>query len=343
MRKLLLLLTVTFSFTFSAETFLQIFGDLRAGYSSEEGRLNFTLGDTDLLGFLIHKNFKVLIEMYLEQPEAILDVERGYAELKVENFSFRLGKFHTPLGYFNRAWHHGLYLMTPIDRPLIVSFEDEGGPLPVHMVGVGFDAKWRSLGLSLVLGNGNLHLGSTNTSDLDNKKSFLGKLYFSWDPYSEAGMSFGYDPMEVNDPEVGYVRTENYILGLHVAYKRPGFAEVNGEVYMLEERVSGKGGSGGFLLLSYPLLVSKPLGEVRPYIMLEFLNWEMGNPWFESIKKKLEEEVPLRRRTKYTLGVKITPFAYMSVKLEVFYEDLKEGKNAWAVRAFVGFGIPVVR
>ncbi len=352
-RKVLILLVLfTLAYPQETDTFLQIFGDVRVSYPSEKRKLEFILGDTDLLGFIVHGNLKALVEILIEQPESDLDVERGYVEVRYRFLSFRVGKFHSPLGYFNRRWHHGLYLMTPVDRPQIVNFEDEGGPLPVHTVGVDVSVEGKVygkvVGFSGSLGNGNLQLGSTNTSDLDSKKIFLGKVYIRWDPFSEAGLSFGYDPMEVSDPDIGYVRTENLILGLHLAYRKPGSLDLNGELYVLREEVSNSYGSGGFLIVSYPILRREPFGEIRPYGMIDFLNWEEGNLWFESVRRKLiaqgeEEVLSLSRRVRYTLGVKLTPSAFFSGKLEFFYEDHRDRENVWTVRAVLGFGIPVVR
>jgi len=54
------------------------------------------------------------------------------------------------------AFHHGTWVQTTIDRPRIFEFEDAGGPLPIHNVGVATMGKlpsgklgcigWRKLG-----------------------------------------------------------------------------------------------------------------------------------------------------------------------------------------------------
>ncbi len=47
-----------------------------------------------------------------------------------------LGRFHNPLGYWNTQYHHGNYLETAISRPAAVSYEHDGGILPMHVVGL---------------------------------------------------------------------------------------------------------------------------------------------------------------------------------------------------------------
>lgn len=46
-----------------------------------------------------------------------------------------IGRFHSPLGFWNSEHHHGAYLQTTISRPSILTFEDDGGVLPTHIVG----------------------------------------------------------------------------------------------------------------------------------------------------------------------------------------------------------------
>jgi hypothetical protein len=76
------------------------------------------------------------------------------------------GRFHTSLGYWNEAYHHGEWLQTSIGRPLIVGFGGDGGILPVHMIGLVLKASGDlgSVGLdaALEVGNGR---GATRGSE----------------------------------------------------------------------------------------------------------------------------------------------------------------------------------
>jgi hypothetical protein len=47
-----------------------------------------------------------------------------------------MGRFHTPYGYWNTAFHHGAQIQTSITRPRFLDFEDKGGILPAHSVGL---------------------------------------------------------------------------------------------------------------------------------------------------------------------------------------------------------------
>jgi len=52
------------------------------------------------------------------------------------NFEISAGRFHTSIGYYNTAFHHGTWFSTATGRPFMFFFEDSGGPLPVHELGV---------------------------------------------------------------------------------------------------------------------------------------------------------------------------------------------------------------
>ena len=72
-----------------------------------------------------------------------VDVERvevGY--LYKEWLRVCAGRYHTALGYYNDAYHHGTYFMVPTARPLAFDFEDSGGIIPAHNVGVHADGRF---------------------------------------------------------------------------------------------------------------------------------------------------------------------------------------------------------
>jgi hypothetical protein len=60
-----------------------------------------------------------------------------------------VGRFHSAIGYYNDAFHHGTYFMVPVGRPTMVEFEDGGGLIPAHNIGVHADGR-------LALGDGHL-------------------------------------------------------------------------------------------------------------------------------------------------------------------------------------------
>ena len=100
-----------------------------------EGRLSFYLaphfGDRVLA--LAEPNF----ELNQLDGSVSVDIERlqiGYAFSDAATLWG--GRFHTPYGYWNTAFHHGAQLQTSVLRPRFLDFEDSGGILPSHMLGL---------------------------------------------------------------------------------------------------------------------------------------------------------------------------------------------------------------
>lgn len=131
----------------------------------------FGLGQFDLyITSRISERLSFLGETVFEYDDAagefVVDVERVIAQYALtDHLRLDAGKVHTPLGYWNNAYHHGLVMQPTIERPQVVQFEDDGGPLPVHTVGVqlsGRDFSEAHLGFDVLLGNA---LGNRPSSD----------------------------------------------------------------------------------------------------------------------------------------------------------------------------------
>ncbi len=118
---------------------VQYYQFLNSDDANENGA--FFLGQLDLYAAeSIGPRLDVLTELVIESPdgaEFVVDLERiqiGY--LVSDALKLSAGRFHSPIGYWNTAYHHGSFLQTTIERPLFLRFEDDGGVLPVHSIGV---------------------------------------------------------------------------------------------------------------------------------------------------------------------------------------------------------------
>ncbi|HLA33442.1 MAG TPA: hypothetical protein VJ001_01095, partial [Rhodocyclaceae bacterium] len=130
------------------------FADVGLGRSSEDNlvagrqRRGFNVGSFDLyMTPQFGDRVKTLIELIFEvnDGELATDLERlqiGYAFNDAA--TVWLGRFHTPYGYWNTAFHHGAQIQTSVSRPVFLDFEDKGGILPSHTTGV-----WLNGGLPL--------------------------------------------------------------------------------------------------------------------------------------------------------------------------------------------------
>src|SRR5690349_14003186 len=73
-----------------------------------------------------------------------------------DRFKLSFGRYHTPINYWNTAFHHGAWLQTTIARPDMVAFG--GRFIPVHFVGAQSEGSVPSgtlgMGYNLGIGNG---------------------------------------------------------------------------------------------------------------------------------------------------------------------------------------------
>jgi hypothetical protein len=110
-------------------------------HGSSGGLKGFTDGSLSFyLTPRLSDSVKSLIEFIFERDsngDLTTDVERLQIGYTFENGATAwLGRFHTPLGYWNTAYHHGQQLQLSVLRPQFIDFEDHGGILPVHTVGL---------------------------------------------------------------------------------------------------------------------------------------------------------------------------------------------------------------
>jgi hypothetical protein len=87
----------------------------------------------DLFATADVKHVRLLGEFFVSKTEH--ELERGQIGWQFGETTFWFGRFHNPIGYHNPQFHHGAFLQTTIDRPGIVAFEDDGGVLPMHIMG----------------------------------------------------------------------------------------------------------------------------------------------------------------------------------------------------------------
>ncbi len=116
--------------------------------NSPSGNSGFRLGSLDLyIAPSLTDHIRALMEDVVEfddwypagatNGQAVVDIERLQIGYVVSNdMTVWIGRFHTPYGYWNTAYHHGAQLQPTVLRPQFVAFEDHGGILPAHMDGL---------------------------------------------------------------------------------------------------------------------------------------------------------------------------------------------------------------
>ena len=119
------------------------FADVGSAWSGSDDpnrQRGFNVGNIDFYLTPKFGDVRSLVELVFEVDGAggiATDLERVQVGLPTGDRSVLwIGRFHTPYGHWHTGFHHGAQLQTSINRPRFLDFEDKGGMLPSHAVGV---------------------------------------------------------------------------------------------------------------------------------------------------------------------------------------------------------------
>jgi opacity protein-like surface antigen len=127
----------------AAESPIQVIGFADIDYVATDSEMSDGFKIGQVVGHIAaspadHLNVFGEFSATAHDSEYKLEVERIIARYDFNNdYSLSAGRYHTPIGYWNTAYHHGTWLQTSIGRPNVVRF---GSPLvPIHFVGLLFE------------------------------------------------------------------------------------------------------------------------------------------------------------------------------------------------------------
>jgi hypothetical protein len=300
-----------------SRTLLRIrgFGDINLHGDTQKGdTTSFSLGQLDLFVTSdVSDRFKFLSEIVFEssaddiygtiigsQNSLGVDIERYLMQYSHNDyFNISAGRGHTAIGYYNTAYHHSSWLQTTTGRPFIFAFEDEGGILPIHMVGASVSGQVPSgsLGLHYVAEVGNGRASRTplteepvqNEVDDQNRKAFNLALFSRPEAVHglQTGFSFYRDLLApVNSPKIG-----ESIFAAHAVLIRPKYEWLN---EALLDRHTVTGTSQSFNTPAFYSQVSKQFGAYRPYFRYQYVNVSNNEPIFPDVQLRHGPSAGLR-------------------------------------------------
>lgn len=123
------------------------------------------------------------------------EIERMWIERNLnDQWSFRAGRMHSPLGFWNFNYHHGVLIQDTVTRPFFLQFEEgHEGLFPTHLIGLMTRGQlrrgnhaWQLIG---AIGNGpsinsyqsehGAELQVNNLKDLNSKKMLIGRVSYT--------------------------------------------------------------------------------------------------------------------------------------------------------------------
>ncbi len=170
---------------------LGIFGDLGL-IKTENGNASFRLGHLDFYASQrIDDRTHALFEMEVLTGNNTFDIEiqRFYIMRDIsDDHRIGIGRFHTPIGWWSRQFHHGKLLKPTVTRPFILGFERSANSIvPMHLIGlmaegdIAWDLQYElgianSNTINTGPGGGNRTLVIPNRADLSDSKSAFARL-----------------------------------------------------------------------------------------------------------------------------------------------------------------------
>ena len=323
------------------------FGHLQYDFSKAQNSDNtvdetnhFTNGGVDLfITSKVAKKISFLNETVFEfgtNGTNTLDVERVLLKYELsDKLNIALGRGHTALGYWNEHFHHGTWLQTTTGRPTIYKFEDDGGILPVHYVGLEFsgilDAPGGTVSYVSNVANGRGTIGDEVKLVEDNNDSKMVGLMFTYEPAAILGLGLGLNvitdkiPAKAGTADRGDEIDET-ISGAHIFYVQDPWEilleaqNVNHFNHATDLRDESVGGYGQ---LGYKI------GKYKPYFRHDWLRVSDRDPFFEGL---VEDE------SSNTLGLRYELSTFNALKFEYRHIDQDNAqKNEATVQSSFAF------
>src|ERR1700756_5060219 len=278
------------------------FGDFGLYGGNQKGQTtSFSIGQTDLfITSNLSERFKFLTELVFEvhQDNAFRAVlERVLLDYSLNDyFNLSVGRYHTAIGYYNTAYHNATWFQTATERPFIFQYEDEGGIMPIHMVGLEASGQMPSgrWGLHYVaeVGNGRtsdpLAEPVQNYVDENGHKAVNLAVFARPDtiPGLQVGFSAYKDVISLpSSPKINETITDAYVV-----LTRPKFEWLN-EALMIRHASAGE---HVYETPAFYSQISERFGLYRPYFRYQYVNASSHEPVFPQVGLRTGPSVGMR-------------------------------------------------
>jgi hypothetical protein len=280
---------------------LRGFADMRF-HASNDGDVpsTFSVGQLDLfITSQLASDLNLVGEVVFEADDDnhySVDVERLLLQFSPSDYlDIGIGRYHTGIGFYNNAYHHGAWFQTALGRPHLFEFEDDEGILPVHGVGItarGLVPSGR-LGLHWIaeVGNGRRYGDAEAVQvvqDADKYKAVNFGFFVRPEsvPGLQAGLSVYHDK-----PSSASGRVSQSITAAHVVYQSGVFEQLNEVVILRDTPVDGGATSTSTGVYTQ---LSRRFGRLSPYFRYEHLDIAQDDPLFGAIESVSGPSLGLR-------------------------------------------------
>ena len=244
-----------------------------------------------------------------------------------------VGRFHTAVGYWNAAFHHGSWLQTSVARPEMIKFGSRF--IPIHFVGLVVEgilpASPLGLGYSVGVGNGRAAniARAGDAGDVNDQRAWVARVRSR--PVSIAGLEVGASFYADRLLAPGGTDANERIYALHATWDRDAYEILAEYAHVSHDPVTGTGdfpGSDGYYVqFGYRLRGS--FSELKPYVRAEQVVVPTGAFVLAPLALNYDGVV---------VGVRYDPGAFLALRLEYRWEQfetLESTNSLYAQASFV--------
>ncbi len=250
-------------------------------------RSSFQLGEFDLfLSSQLATKWSFLGELVIgadSTNEFGMEIERLQLTYRANDaFAISAGRFHSSIGYYNTAFHHGTWFQTAQGRPFMFYFEDAGGILPLHDVGftaTGEVPGTTKVGLHWIAEVGNGRRTSTDAEAVQNFTSDRGHKTLNFAAYIQPaevpglqiGGSYYVDKLA---PIEGAGRVSRRISSIYAVFADAKWEFLNEAVLLSHRLPTGRSYNSPLAYTQF----SRKFGLYRPYVRYQYVNVAQNDP-----------------------------------------------------------------
>ena len=253
-----------------------LFGDISYVASDRKIPSGFALGQAvahTIVSFTDRLNYFAEFSATAQPTGYAFEVERSILRYDFDDaLKISAGRYHTPIGYWNTAFHHGAWLQTTVSRPEMVKYGSQ--LIPTHFVGAVAEGSLPSgeLGLQYMAGIGNGRSGTISRAgdagDVNGSRAWTVALSARPEALFGAQMGVGYYRDRIT-PTTGAGATEG-ISSAYFAWQRERPEFIAEYVHIDHTPLAGGAAShddAGYVQLAYRL--TGAAHEFKPYVRAE--------------------------------------------------------------------------
>ena len=291
---------------FAPQFKIHLFADMKyAAVDTLGSRNGFSLGQFDLFG---RSDLSDAMSVIAEATLTALPRNTFSAHLErllltyspTDVFAASVGRYHTGIGYYNTAYHHGTWFQTATGRPLMYNIDGDIGVIPIHTLGVSTTGAVPSgsLGLHYLAEVGSGRAGQASAAAAtqpalndNNTLSLNGALWIRPDAIDglQLGVSVYHDRLTFADTSKAL--DDETIAAAHIIYKTDVLELMTEGMVM---RHDPRGAVAATDSHGYYAQASRRFGSVRPYARMDYLDIPRTDPLFAFLGRRFGPSAGVR-------------------------------------------------